>query len=88
VSFDIRQLRYAIAAADHGSFYRAPRALDIEQSTLSCNILKLERIPRDADLRPIARGKMLGAGGPDSASASGFVAHNRARNPCFGKMFR
>lgn len=41
--FDIRQLRYAVAAADHGSFYRAARALDIEQSTLSRNILKLER---------------------------------------------
>jgi len=44
VPFDIRQLRYAIAAADHGSFYRAARALDIEQSTLSRNILKLERV--------------------------------------------
>jgi DNA-binding transcriptional LysR family regulator len=43
VGFDIRQLRYAVAAADHGSFYRAARALDIEQSTLSRNILKLER---------------------------------------------
>jgi DNA-binding transcriptional LysR family regulator len=43
MSFEIRQLRYAIAAADHGSFYRAARALDIEQSTLSRNILKLER---------------------------------------------
>lgn len=42
--FDIRQLRYAIAAADHGSFYRAARALDVEQSTLSRNILKLERV--------------------------------------------
>lgn len=41
--FDIRQLRYAIAAADHGSFYRAARALEIEQSTLSRAILKLER---------------------------------------------
>ncbi len=41
--FNVRQLRYAIAAADHGSFYRAARALDIEQSTLSRNILKLER---------------------------------------------
>lgn len=44
MSFDIRQLRYAIAAADHGSFYRAARALDIEQSTLSRNISKLERV--------------------------------------------
>lgn len=43
MSFEIRQLRYAIAAADHGSFYRAARALDVEQSTLSRNILKLER---------------------------------------------
>jgi DNA-binding transcriptional LysR family regulator len=43
VPFDIRQLRYAIAAADHGSFYRAARFLDIEQSTLSRAILKLER---------------------------------------------
>jgi len=43
LTFDIRQLRYAIAAADHGSFYRAARALDIEQSTLSRNIVKLER---------------------------------------------
>lgn len=41
--FDVRQLRYAIAAADHGSIYRAARALDAEQSTLSRNVLKLER---------------------------------------------
>ena len=43
MAFDIRQLRYAIAAADHGSFYRAARALDVEQSTLSRAISKLER---------------------------------------------
>lgn len=43
MSFNIRQLRYAIAAADHGSFYRAARALNVEQSTLSRAILKLER---------------------------------------------
>lgn len=41
--FDMRQLRYAIAAADRGSFYRASRALDIEQSTMSRAILRLER---------------------------------------------
>ncbi|WP_446325551.1 LysR substrate-binding domain-containing protein [Blastomonas sp. CACIA14H2] len=41
--FDIRQLRYAIAAADHGSFYRAARALEVEQSTLSRAVVKLER---------------------------------------------
>lgn len=43
MTFDIRQLRYAIAAADHGSFYRAARALEVEQSTLSRAILRLER---------------------------------------------
>jgi len=43
MAFDIRQLRYAIAAADHGSFYRAARVLGVEQSTLSRSILKLER---------------------------------------------
>ena len=43
MSFDIRQLRYAAAAADHGSFYRAARALEVEQSALSRAILKLER---------------------------------------------
>lgn len=35
MSIDVRQLRYAIAAADHGSFYRAARVLEIEQSTLT-----------------------------------------------------
>lgn len=44
MSFDIRQLRYATAAADHGSFYRAARALDVDQSTLSRNIARLERV--------------------------------------------
>jgi DNA-binding transcriptional LysR family regulator len=44
VPFDMSQLRYAVAAADHGSFYRAAFALDVEQSTLSRNISKLERI--------------------------------------------
>ena len=43
MSFDSRQLRYAVAAADHGSFYRAARALAVEQSTLSRAFLKLER---------------------------------------------
>lgn len=43
MSFDLRQLGYAIAAADHGSFYRAARALGVEQSKLSRNIAKLEQ---------------------------------------------
>jgi DNA-binding transcriptional LysR family regulator len=44
LSLDLRQLRYAVAAADHGSFYRAARAMDVEQSTLSRSISKLERL--------------------------------------------
>lgn len=50
VSFDIRQLRYALAAASHGIFYRASRALDVEQSTFSRSILKLERSIRTPTL--------------------------------------
>lgn len=42
--FDIRLLRHAIAAADHGSFYKAARALGVEQSTLSRNVARLERV--------------------------------------------
>lgn len=42
MTFDLRHLRYAITAADHGSFYRAARALNIDQSTLSRAISKLE----------------------------------------------
>lgn len=44
VPFDMRQLRFTIAAADDGSFYRAARALEVEQSTLSRSILRLERV--------------------------------------------
>jgi hypothetical protein len=63
VPFDVRQLRYAIAAGDHGSFYRAARALEIEKSTLSRAIIKLgrllinkvcERARRMSVIRPIA----------------------------------
>lgn len=42
--FDIDHLRYAISAADHGSFYRAARAIGVEQSTVSRKILKLEHM--------------------------------------------
>jgi DNA-binding transcriptional LysR family regulator len=39
---DLKHLRCAVAAADHGSFRRAAEALRIEQSTLSRSILQLE----------------------------------------------
>ena len=42
--FDIRQLRHAIAAADHGSFHRAAKALQVEESTLTRTIRRLERV--------------------------------------------
>lgn len=44
MSFDIRQLRYVIAAADHRSFHRAAAALGIDQSMVSRHIKNLERI--------------------------------------------
>lgn len=72
---DIRQLRYAIAAADHGSFYRAARTLDIEQSTLSRAILKLERsIGMPIFERSRAGVKMTPAGGVFLRSAKSIVS--------------
>src|SRR6185437_11149740 len=41
--FELRHLRYAIAAAEHRSFFRAALALDIEQSSMSRNIVRLEK---------------------------------------------
>ncbi|MCH4152823.1 MAG: LysR family transcriptional regulator [Sphingobium sp.] len=41
---NVRQLRYAIAAADHRSFHGAARTLGIEQSSLSRHIRTLERV--------------------------------------------
>ena len=40
--FEIRQLRYAVAAQDAGSFASAARSLRVKQSTLSRRILALE----------------------------------------------
>ena len=40
--FDIRQLRYAVAAAEHGSFHRAAASLRLKQSTLSRQIRQME----------------------------------------------
>jgi DNA-binding transcriptional LysR family regulator len=84
--FDVRQLRYAIAAADHGSFYRAARALDIEQSTLSRAILKLERsigMPifersRAGVTLTLAGGAFIRGAKPMVATADKLVAKMRA----------
>jgi DNA-binding transcriptional LysR family regulator len=40
---ELKHLRYAAAAADHGSFRKAAEALNIQQSTLSRSILELEQ---------------------------------------------
>jgi len=42
LKFDVRQLRFAVAAADFGSFRQAANALGIRQSTLSRSIGQLE----------------------------------------------
>jgi DNA-binding transcriptional LysR family regulator len=86
VSFDIRQLRYALAAADHGSFYRAARALDVEQSTLSRNILRLERVigaklfsrSRAGITMTIAGTRFIRSARPMVANADRMVATTRA----------
>jgi DNA-binding transcriptional LysR family regulator len=43
MSFEIRQLRYAVAAGDSGSFAKAAAKLRVKQSTLSRRILLLEQ---------------------------------------------
>lgn len=43
MSFEIRQLRYAVTAGDCGSFARAARKLRVKQSTLSRRIMLLEQ---------------------------------------------
>jgi len=40
----IRQLRYAITAADHGSFSRAALVLEVDQTSLARGIATLERV--------------------------------------------
>jgi DNA-binding transcriptional LysR family regulator len=42
LALDLRYLRFAIAAAEHGSFRQAAAALDVSQSTVSRRILLLE----------------------------------------------
>lgn len=84
--FDIRQLRYALTAADHGSFYRAARALDVEQSTLSRAILRLERsigMPifersRAGVTTTLAGGTFLRSAKPMVATADKMLAMMRA----------
>src|SRR5690606_41105134 len=84
--FDIRQLRHAIAAADHGSFYRAARALDVEQSTLSRAIIKLERVigvkiferSRAGVTMTIAGSAFIGSAKPMVANADKMVETLRA----------
>ena len=41
-TIDLQQMRYAVAAAEHGSFRRAAEALHLRQSTLSRCIRQLE----------------------------------------------
>jgi DNA-binding transcriptional LysR family regulator len=84
--FDIRQLRYAIAAADHGSFYRAAQALNVEQSTLSRSILRLERTigatlftrSRAGVAMTIVRACFIRSARPMVANADRIVANMRA----------
>lgn len=42
--FNMRQIRYTVAAAQHGSLNRAARALGTDESTISRAIIRLERV--------------------------------------------
>jgi len=42
LAFDLRQLRYALAAAEYRSFRRAADALHVKESTLSRRIRQME----------------------------------------------
>lgn len=42
MAFDLRQLRYALAAAEYRSFRRAADALHVKESTLSRRIRQME----------------------------------------------
>lgn len=82
----MRQLRYAIAAADHGSFYRAARALDTDQSTLSRSIVRLERAvgaklfnrTRSGVTATIVGARFIRSARPMVANADRMVANTRA----------
>jgi DNA-binding transcriptional LysR family regulator len=84
--FDLRQLRYIIAASDHRSFYGAARALDVEQSTLSRSIIRLERVlgvplfdRTRAGVTPTAAGLLfIRSARPMLASAEQMVTNMRA----------
>lgn len=86
MSFNILQLRYAIAAANHGSFYRAARALEVEQSTLSRSILRLESVigttlftrSRAGVTVTIAGASFIRSARPIVAAADRIVANMRA----------
>ena len=42
MAFDLRQLRYALAAAEYRSFRRAADALHVKESTLSRRVRQME----------------------------------------------
>jgi DNA-binding transcriptional LysR family regulator len=84
--FDMRHIRYVIAAADHGSFYRAARAIGVEQSTLSRSVLRLERalgsqifdLSRAGVTMTAAGARFIYAARPLVASAEQMVSAMRA----------
>jgi len=93
--FDIRQLRFALAAAHHGSFSRAARSLGIDQSTLSRNVSKLERVigvllferSRTGIRVTVAGSQFLRAARPLVANATKMVAAARATGSgCSGHL--
>lgn len=67
---DLLQLRYAISAADHGSFRRAADALRLKQSTLSRGVRRLEDIVGLVMFRRSSGGVRMTAEGRDFLRAA------------------
>jgi DNA-binding transcriptional LysR family regulator len=59
LAVDLRHLRYAVAAADGGSFRRAARAMNVQESAINWGIRDLEEeidaaLQEDSEAKRIA----------------------------------
>lgn len=83
---DLQHLRYAVAAADHGSFRRAAEALVLRQSTLSRCIRRLEECLKITVFERSSGGSTghpsgarLPSNGPVHSRTDGHAGNRRAR---------
>jgi Bacterial regulatory helix-turn-helix protein, lysR family len=81
-AFSLQNLRYALSAADYGSFRRAAEALLLRQSTLSRCVRQLEEsigmADFNGDLGPVDLGERVARASGRSAIMSGALAMSLA----------